>query len=130
MDKAAEEAEGLQDQVTIHTINFHHPYTPYDIQETFMSTVYQGLEDGKVGILESPTGTVSKNLLHVILPLNLSHVQVAFIFPCPYTFSLLFKLNTHCRTGQIAKSNLWISDLATRSQTEDFRGRSRLGSKW
>jgi len=39
--------------------DFHHPYTPYDIQETFMSTVYQVLQDGKVGILESPTGTVS-----------------------------------------------------------------------
>ncbi|TVY89101.1 ATP-dependent DNA helicase, partial [Lachnellula willkommii] len=57
MDKAAEETEGLQDHVTIHKIDFHHPYTPYDIQETFMSTVYQVLEDGKVGILESPTGT-------------------------------------------------------------------------
>ena len=39
--------------------DFHHPYTPYAIQETFMSTVYQVLEEGKVGILESPTGTVS-----------------------------------------------------------------------
>jgi chromosome transmission fidelity protein 1 len=39
--------------------DFHHPYTPYDIQETFMETVYQVLENGKVGILESPTGTVS-----------------------------------------------------------------------
>ncbi|KAG9233062.1 helicase C-terminal domain-containing protein [Amylocarpus encephaloides] len=37
--------------------DFHHPYTPYDIQETFMSTVYQVLEESKVGILESPTGT-------------------------------------------------------------------------
>ena len=45
-------------QVTVR--DFHHPYTPYDIQETFMETVYQVLEDGKVGILESPTGTVSK----------------------------------------------------------------------
>jgi hypothetical protein len=40
-------------------MDFHHPYTPYDIQEEFMSTVYQVLEEGKVGILESPTGTVS-----------------------------------------------------------------------
>jgi chromosome transmission fidelity protein 1 len=39
--------------------DFHHPYTPYDIQVTFMETVYQVLDDGKVGILESPTGTVS-----------------------------------------------------------------------
>ncbi|CAL3969756.1 unnamed protein product [Diplocarpon coronariae] len=37
--------------------DFHHPFTPYAIQETFMETVYQALEDGKVGILESPTGT-------------------------------------------------------------------------
>lgn len=41
--------------------DFNHPYTPYDIQETFMNTVYDVLErgDGNVGILESPTGTVS-----------------------------------------------------------------------
>jgi Rad3-related DNA helicase len=41
------------------TKDFHHPYTPYAIQETFMQTVYQVLEEGRVGILESPTGTVS-----------------------------------------------------------------------
>jgi chromosome transmission fidelity protein 1 len=41
-------------------INFHHPYTPYDVQEQFMRTVYDVLEEGngQVGILESPTGTV------------------------------------------------------------------------
>jgi len=40
--------------------DFHHPYTPYAIQEEFMRTVYDVLEkgDGGVGILESPTGTV------------------------------------------------------------------------
>ncbi|KAM3073916.1 ATP-dependent DNA helicase chl1 [Clarireedia jacksonii] len=37
--------------------DFHHPYTPYEIQETFMQTVYDVLEEGKIGILESPTGT-------------------------------------------------------------------------
>jgi len=40
-------------------IDFHHPYTPYPIQEDFMYTVYEVIEDGKIGILESPTGTVS-----------------------------------------------------------------------
>ena len=44
------------------TKDFHHPYTPYAIQEIFMSTVYQVLEEGKIGILESPTGTVSAHL--------------------------------------------------------------------
>ena len=41
-------------------VDFHHPYTPYEVQEQFMVTVYAVLEagDGQVGILESPTGTV------------------------------------------------------------------------
>jgi hypothetical protein len=40
--------------------DFHHPFTPYRIQEEFMETVYRVLEGGggRVGILESPTGTV------------------------------------------------------------------------
>ncbi|EKD18760.1 putative ATP-dependent RNA helicase chl1 [Drepanopeziza brunnea f. sp. 'multigermtubi' MB_m1] len=42
---------------SVSTRDFHHPFTPYTIQETFMETVYQVLENGKVGILESPTGT-------------------------------------------------------------------------
>ncbi|KKY21951.1 putative imidazole glycerol phosphate synthase hishf [Diplodia seriata] len=35
--------------------NFHHPYEPYEIQKQFMSALYECIEDGKVGILESPT---------------------------------------------------------------------------
>ncbi len=48
-------------------INFHHPYTPYAIQETFMQTVYDVLEkgEGQVGILESPTGTVGFRFLFI-----------------------------------------------------------------
>ncbi|KAI1170110.1 helicase C-terminal domain-containing protein [Nemania sp. FL0916] len=40
-------------------VNFHHPFTPYDVQFQFMHTVYDVLEQGKghIGILESPTGT-------------------------------------------------------------------------
>lgn len=43
-------------------LDFHHPYTPYDVQEQFMRTVYDVLDkgEGQVGILESPTGTVSE----------------------------------------------------------------------
>lgn len=41
-------------------LDFHHPFTPYNVQEQFMRTVYDVLEtgSGQVGILESPTGTV------------------------------------------------------------------------
>lgn len=40
-------------------IDFHHPYTPYDVQLEFMKTAYEVLDHGKgqIGILESPTGT-------------------------------------------------------------------------
>lgn len=46
-------------------ISFHHPYTPYDVQLEFMRAVYSVLEtgNGQVGILESPTGTVTAPLL-------------------------------------------------------------------
>lgn len=36
---------------------FNHPYEPYDVQKQFMNAVYDCLEHGQVGILESPTGT-------------------------------------------------------------------------
>ncbi|KAI2622752.1 DNA repair helicase [Hypomontagnella submonticulosa] len=50
MDEIAEE---------VGKIDFHHPYTPYDVQEQFMNAVYEVLQrgEGQVGILESPTGT-------------------------------------------------------------------------
>lgn len=37
---------------------FPFPYTPYLIQERFMAALYGALEAGRVGIFESPTGTV------------------------------------------------------------------------
>ncbi|XP_078684153.1 ATP-dependent DNA helicase DDX11-like isoform X1 [Branchiostoma floridae x Branchiostoma belcheri] len=36
---------------------FPFPFEPYDIQKGFMTKLYQTLEEGKVGIFESPTGT-------------------------------------------------------------------------
>lgn len=40
-------------------LDFHHPYTPYDVQLEFMKTAYDVLDHGRgqIGILESPTGT-------------------------------------------------------------------------
>jgi chromosome transmission fidelity protein 1 len=39
--------------------DFHHPYQPYDIQLQFMTELYNTIEDGKIGIFESPTGMFS-----------------------------------------------------------------------
>ena len=36
--------------------DYSHPLTPYNIQVEFMDAVYNCIEDGKVGIFESPTG--------------------------------------------------------------------------
>ncbi|CAC5411576.1 DDX11 [Mytilus coruscus] len=36
---------------------FPFPFQPYDIQEDFMSRLYECIELGKIGIFESPTGT-------------------------------------------------------------------------
>ena len=37
--------------------SFCHPYQPYDIQLQFMTSLYDCIENGNVGIFESPTGT-------------------------------------------------------------------------
>lgn len=37
--------------------DFCHPFQPYDIQLQFMRGLYTAIEDGKIGIFESPTGT-------------------------------------------------------------------------
>jgi chromosome transmission fidelity protein 1 len=37
---------------------YNFPFQPYDIQCEFMKRLYQVIEEGKVGIFESPTGTV------------------------------------------------------------------------
>ena len=36
---------------------FYHPYEPYSIQLDFMQKLYRCIENGNVGIFESPTGT-------------------------------------------------------------------------
>lgn len=37
---------------------FPFPFKPYGIQQEFMRELYTTLEDGKIGVFESPTGTV------------------------------------------------------------------------
>lgn len=60
-------------------LDFHHPYTPYDVQEQFMKTVYDVLQkgDGQVGILESPTGTVSDKAPPLANPISKSIIWLS-----------------------------------------------------
>ena len=41
------------------TSHFPFPFEPYAIQNDFMKSLYTTLEEGKIGLFESPTGTVS-----------------------------------------------------------------------
>ncbi|KAI9758269.1 MAG: 60S ribosomal protein L28 [Chaenotheca gracillima] len=51
--------------------DFHHPYKPYGIQQAFMQELYRCVNEGNVGIFESPTGTVRRFLHLAPLPTNL-----------------------------------------------------------
>jgi hypothetical protein len=44
---------------------FPFPFTPYSIQLDFMKHLYKTLEEGKLGIFESPTGTVECSYLWI-----------------------------------------------------------------
>lgn len=69
----ADEMDTLSDDA----IDFHHPYTPYDVQTQFMRTAYDVLEagQGQIGILESPTGTVSLHSSLHPFTISVSHIK-------------------------------------------------------
>ena len=56
--------------------NFHHPYQPYDIQSEFMNALYDCIEQKKVGIFESPTGTVGPSFkgMNALIYCKASHL--------------------------------------------------------
>ncbi len=63
---------------------FAFPFRPYMIQKDFMKELYRTIEDGCVGIFESPTGTVTLSNMKLPLKLigeiaqhNLQHLEVA-----------------------------------------------------
>ena len=43
--------------------SFPFPFEPYDIQRDFMKCLYDAINSCKIGIFESPTGTVSGDIL-------------------------------------------------------------------
>jgi len=51
---------------------FPFPFTPYSIQVDFMRNLYTAIEQRKVGIFESPTGTVRPSILEA-LPRRFAH---------------------------------------------------------
>lgn len=45
---------------------FEFPFTPYNIQLDFMHQLYETIENGKIGIFESPTGTGKSKKISVL----------------------------------------------------------------
>ena len=52
------QSDSVAKPATQPTTHFPFPFPPYDIQQQLMQQVYNTLENGHVGIFESPTGTV------------------------------------------------------------------------
>jgi hypothetical protein len=73
--------------------NFGFPYEPYVIQKDFMNALYKVLSDGKIGIFESPTGTVNLNSL--LIPLDL-------VLTCAVLITI----------GKVSQFDLWIFTMA------------------
>lgn len=53
------EASTVNTNPSFDNAEFPFPFTPYKIQVDFMKELYHTLQEGKIGIFESPTGTVS-----------------------------------------------------------------------
>lgn len=56
--------------------SFGFPFEPYSIQKDFMKELYKVLSDGKIGIFESPTGTV-RFFLHIIMLIKITDTCLA-----------------------------------------------------
>lgn len=88
---------------------FHHPYSPYDIQLQFMRALYTCLENGKVGIFESPTGKPipPRYYLHAKLTsagtVGLNHL----------THPAASSATDHDSSGQVFEFDLWFTDMAS-----------------
>ena len=80
--------------------DFPFPFEPYAIQKDFMSHLYQTLEKGKIGIFESPTGTVSSSWL--------GFQMVSFVFQQLHVAFIL--------KGEVPQFDMWFSKVATRPQ--------------
>lgn len=93
-------------------LDFHHPYTPYDVQNQFMRAVYQVLErgDGQVGVLESPTGTVR-------LSQRLWFHAIAFYSIIQWHDSTAMNTLTWCQ-GQIIVFDMRLTYLASKPQVQ------------
>lgn len=95
--------------------DFHHPYEPYDIQKKFMNALYECIEDGKVGIFESPTGEEAiSELLHGPRADGPCRNGKSFCFGLLCYFSLkpslhFFHLNNHKSKLAYSQTNLYQS---------------------
>ena len=49
----------MENEIIFEEGYFKFPFKPYRIQEDFMKNLYLAIENEKIGIFESPTGTVS-----------------------------------------------------------------------
>ncbi|KAL8951114.1 MAG: hypothetical protein Q9222_002886 [Ikaeria aurantiellina] len=87
--------------------DFKHPFVPYDIQIQLMNAVYDCIEQGKVGIFESPTGT-GKSLSLICSTLAWLRDEQKRTF------------DTKVNVDEDAKEPAWVGDQARKQRTESL----------
>lgn len=53
-------------EVTINNVIVNFPFKPYTVQEEYMAKVIECLQNGKNGVLESPTGIILSLFLYIL----------------------------------------------------------------
>ncbi len=74
---------------------FPFPFQPYLIQESFMEALYTALDQGKVGIFESPTGTVSLRMRSVHLTVSFKMSKLSCVWSCRENLWVLYVVHWH-----------------------------------
>lgn len=78
--------------------DFHHPFTPYEIQLQFMRSLYGSLEEGKVAVFESPTGKRASSPPSLGPGLNIGAGTVSVLVP---TRQVIVRISRTTRDGWI-----------------------------
>ncbi|KIX92272.1 uncharacterized protein Z520_12018 [Fonsecaea multimorphosa CBS 102226] len=113
--------------------NFCHPYQPYSIQLDFMKELYRCIEENKVGIFESPTGTgKSLSLICGALTWLRDHEHLALQGPTdghePYDWLLEAEKSAQRRELLLEREELELR-LATIREEEASRRQKRYDVK-
>jgi len=111
---------------------FLFPFTPYGIQHDFMTELYSAIEGRKLGIFESPTGTVSHELFSsqvttFFQTLNIFYQGKTLSIICGAVRWLLDHENREWNQLKLALESLTMKNEQTNDDDDDWiAGQAKL----